>query len=300
MNISDIDLNLLRAFDAVLREGSVTAAARRVGLSQPAMSNALARLRRLFGDPLFVRSPGGMHPTPFAARLGESVRQAMDLIQGSLAQQAGFDPPTSDRTFRLHMSDVGEMVFLPRLLERLGNLAPAIRIEAGQRSQVDLADALASGAIDIAIGFLPPQGGGIAQRRLFFDHYVCMLRRSHPRIGKKITLAQFLAASHALVLADGTGHQVVEQALIQRGLKQNIVLRVPHFMALPMVVERTDLLAIVPAGFARALARSGRLRTLDLPIELPRLEVKLCWHERFERDPGNRWLREQLIALYAQ
>src|SRR5882672_592293 len=182
VNVADLDLNLLRAFDAVLRDGSVTAAAERLGLSQPAMSNALARLRRLLGDPLFMRTASGMRPTPFAQQLAAPVQQALDLIRASFSQQAGFDPGTSDRIFRLQLTDVGEIAFLPPLLERLQRDAPRVRIETQHLPQDEVSDALASGDVDVAVGFLPELSSGVVAQRLFRDRYVCLcapiIRRS--------------------------------------------------------------------------------------------------------------------------
>src|SRR5688572_7214556 len=158
MNAGDIDLNLLRAFDAVLRERSVTAAAARLDLTQPAVSNALARLRAIFEDPLFVRTPKGMDPTPFARELGEPVRQALALLESALAHGPGFDPATSSRSFRFYMSDLGQIEFLPPLVERVHGDAPGVRLEAVALEVDDIGDALATGALDVAIGFLPGLG----------------------------------------------------------------------------------------------------------------------------------------------
>ena len=300
MNVGDLDLNLLRAFDAVLRDGSVTAAGDRLGLSQPAMSNALSRLRRLLDDPLFVRTPSGMRPTPFAQRLAAPVRQALDLIQTALAQQAAFDPRTSQRSFRLQLSDVGEIVFLPALLERLEREAPRVRVETGQLPQDEVSDALAAGEIDLAVGFLPELSAGVVSKRLFRDRYVCLVRADHPRIGSRITLAQFLAASHLLVSARGSAHEIVEQTLRNKGLARRIALRVPHFTVVPMILARTDHMVIVPEGLMRAIARFGRFKSLKPPVDIPALDVKVHWHERFDQDPGIAWLRDVLLDLYAE
>ncbi|HEY6241029.1 MAG TPA: LysR family transcriptional regulator, partial [Burkholderiales bacterium] len=300
MNVSELDLNLLRAFDAVLREGSVTAAGGRLGLSQPAMSNAISRLRRLLEDPLFVRTPRGVRPTPFAQRLAAPVRQALELIHSALSQQSGFDPGTSERVFRLQLTDVGELVFLPSLLERLKREAPRVRIEVEQRRQGDVGDALAAGEIDLALGFLPELSAGVMQKRLFRDQYVCLMRAEHPAIGARLTLARFLAAAHVLVSAEGSPHQIVEQTLRAKGLRRQIALRVPHFMVIPMILARTDYMAIVPKGFVHAMAPLGRYRSLKLPVDIPELDVKLHWHERFNRDPGISWLRGVLIDLYSE
>lgn len=300
MNVGELDLNLLRVFDAVLRDGSVTAAGERLGLSQPAMSNALSRLRRLLDDPLFVRTPSGMRPTPFAQRLAAPVRQALDLIQTTLSQQAAFDPRTSQRSFRLQLSDVGEIVFLPALLERLEREAPGVRIDTEQLPQDEVSEALSAGEIDLAVGFLPGLSAGVVSKRLFRDRYVCVVRADHPRIGSRITLAQFLAASHLLVSARGSAHEIVEQTLRNKGFARRIALRVPHFTVVPMILARTDHMVIVPEGLMRAIARFGRFKSLKPPVDIPALDVKVHWHERFGRDPGIAWLRGVLLDLYAE
>jgi len=300
MDPDDLDLNLLRVFDAVLRERSVTRAGHRVGLSQPAMSNALARLRQRFGDPLFVRTPDGMNPTPCALRLADPVRQALDLLDAALREQAGFDPGTTTRTFRFHMSDIGEVVFLPPLLERLKRDAPGARVEVAQYPVDAIREALETGKIDIALGFMPELGGGIARRRLFRDRYVCLAREDHPAIRRSLTPAQFRTVRHVLIASSGTGHEVVERVLGEQGLLGHIALRVPHFMVVPMILARTDLVCTVPWQLAEAFRAMGRFRAHEVPLAIPSFEVRLLWHERFEQDPGSRWLREQLLELYLE
>src|SRR3954451_25227690 len=169
MNVGDIDLNLLRVFDAVLHERGVTPAAVRLGLTQPAVSNALARLRAVFGDPLFVRTQGGMDATPFARELAEPVRQALALLQSALAHGPGFDPASATRAFRFYMSDLGQIEFLPPLIERVQKLAPGVRLEAVALDIEDIGAALAAGTLDLAVGFLPALGPPIERRALFRD-----------------------------------------------------------------------------------------------------------------------------------
>ena len=297
MNVQDVDLNLLRAFDAVLQEKSVTGAATRLGLTQPAVSNALSRLRGLFGDPLFVRTSAGMDPTPFARELGEPVRQALALLESALAHGPGFDPASSTRAFRFYMSDLGQIEFLPPLIERVQRVAPGVRLEAVALDVEDIADALAAGALDLAVGFLPALGPPVRRRQLFRDPYVCLMRSDHPHIGKTLTRKSFVEASHALVSYRG-GHRVIEEALERAGLARRIALRVPHFTVVPMVLERTDLILILPARVAAVFERRGRFKALPLPVPIPPADVGVHWHERFDADPGNRWLREQLLELF--
>ncbi len=299
MNVGEVDLNLLRVFDAVLRERGVTRAAQRLRLTQPAVSNALGRLRALFGDALFVRTPRGMEPTPFARELDEPVRQALALIESALAQRAGFDAASSTRAFRFYMSDLGEISFLPPLVERAQRVAPGVRLESVALGLEDIEEALAGGALDLAIGFLPGLGGPVRRRRLFRDPYVCLMRADHPRIGARLTRKLFLEASHALVSSSGSGHRVIEEALERNGLTRRIALRVPHFTVVPMVLARTDMLLTLPARVARVYEAGGRFKSLPPPVPIPAADVGVHWHERFERDPGNRWLRELVLELFA-
>ena len=294
MNLQDVDLNLLRVFDAVLHEGGVTAAAARLELTQPAVSNALARLRKLFGDPLFVRTPTGMDATPFARELAQPVRQALALLESALAHGPGFDPESATRAFRFYMSDLGQIEFLPPLIERVEQRAPGVRLEAVALDVEDIGAALASGTLDLAIGFLPALGPPVQRRALFRDPYVCLMRADHEIIS--LTKRKFLEASHVLVSYRG-GHRVIEEAYERAGIR--VALRVPHFTVAPMVLERSDLVLTLPARVARVFERGGRLKSLPVPLPIPVADVGVHWHERFEADPGNRWLREQVIELFA-
>jgi len=296
MNVRDVDLNLLRVFDAVLRERGVTPAAAGLGLTQPAVSNALSRLRGLFGDPLFVRTPSGMDATPFARELAEPVRQALALLESALAHGPGFDPPSATRAFRFYMSDLGQIEFLPPLIERVQQHAPGVRLEAVAMEVEDIAAALAAGALDLAVGFLPGLGPPVRRRALFRDPYLCLMRADHPITS--LTRKKFAEASHALVSYRG-GHRVIEEALERAGVARKIALRVPHFTVVPMVLERTDLILTLPARVARVFERRGKLKSLPPPVPIPPAEVAVHWHERFEADPGNRWLREQIVELFA-
>src|SRR5690242_7841396 len=297
MNVRDVDLNLLRVFDAVLRDGGVTPAAATLRLTQPAVSNALSRLRKVFGDALFIRTPAGMEATPFARELAEPVRQALALLESALAHGPGFDPASAARAFRFYMSDVGQVEFLPPLVERVQREAPGVRLEAVALDVDDIGAALAAGGLDLAIGFLPGLGPPVRRRSLFRDPYVCLMRADHPI--RSLTRKRFLEASHALVTYRG-GHRVIEEALERAGLARKIALRVPHFTVVPMVLESTDLILTLPARVARVFERRGAFKSLPPPLAIPPAEVAVHWHERFEADPGNRWLRERVIELFAE
>jgi len=297
VNLSDLDLNLLRVFDAVLRERSVTAAAARLALTQPAVSNALARLRALLDDPLFVRTPEGMEPTPFGRGLAEPVRQALALLEAALAHGPGFDPRSSTRAFRFYMSDLGQIEFLPPLVERARREAPGVQLEAVALDIEDIPDALATGALDIAVGFLPALHAPVRRKALFRDPYVCLMRKDHPRIQAKLTRKLFVEASHALVSYRG-GHHVIEEALERAGLARRIVVRVPHFTVVPMMLQRTDLILTLPRRVALVYERLGPFKSLPLPVPIAPADVGVHWHERFDADAGNRWLRQQVLELF--
>lgn len=299
MNVEALDLNLLRVLDAVLHERSVTAAAARLGLTQPAVSNALARLRRVFGDPLFVRTATGMDATPFARELAEPVRQALALLEAALAHGPGFDPATSRRAFRFYMSDLGQVEFLPPLIERVQRVAPGVRLEAVALDVEGIGPALAAGTLDIAVGFLPALGPPVQRRALFRDPYVCLMRADHPVARKPLTRKRFLEASHVLVSYRG-GHRVIEEALERAGVARRIALRVPHFTIVPMVLARTDLILVLPERVAKVYFRQGGFYYTSLPIPLPLADVGVHWHARFDADAGNRWLREQILTLFGR
>jgi DNA-binding transcriptional LysR family regulator len=299
MNITNLDLNLLRVFDAILVEGSISRGAERLGLSQPATSNALGRLRKATGDRLFVRLTKGMAPTPYAQRVAGPIRQALATIHSSLSQSQGFDAATTERSFAVYLTDLGEVYFLPRLLAHLNRTAPGVQLRTLPMPTDAAQEALKNGEVDLAIGNLPDFRAGFYQQRLFTDHYVCVVRRDHPAIRRRMTAHQFAAASHAIALPAGTGHSVVLRALMEHGLDHRIVLQVQNFLVLPNIIATTDLLAIVPHSVGSQLSRYNDIKLLPVPITIPTFDIKQCWHERFHDDAGIRWLRQQFAELFA-
>lgn len=298
MNILDFDLNLLAVFDAVFAESSISRAADRLGLSQPAVSNALARLRKVTGDRLFVRLANGMAPTPYAESIAGPIRQGLATIGTSLAQSQEFDAAISDRSFAVLLTDLGEAFFLPRLLARLGRIAPGVRIRTLHTPPEAAREALRSGAIDLAVGNLPDFQAGFYQQRLFREHYVCVVGHNQARIGNRISARRFAAARHAIVAQAGTGHGIIERSLIEHGLEDRIALRVQNFLVLTSIVAVTNLIAIVPHSVGSQLSQQDHVKLVPVPISIPAFDVKLCWHERFHDDAGNRWLRSQFAELF--
>lgn len=292
------DLNLLRVFDALMRERKVAAAALRLGLSAPALSNALARLRRATGDELFTRTPQGMQPTPRAQAMASTLADALARIEASLGPAPVFDPIRSARHFRLAMTDIGETVFLPTLVRELPTLAPQLTLATVRGSTAELREAMADGRVDLAVGWLPDLSAGFHARRLFEQRYVCLMAAAHPLARGRLTPARLAAARHAVVLAEGTGHERVERLLKAAGVRRPTVLQLPHFAAVPHIVAASDLVATVPHKLAERVAGPFGLAVREWPLALPSFAVDVFWHRRVHQDAGNRWLREQLARWF--
>jgi DNA-binding transcriptional LysR family regulator len=303
VNPNRLDLNLLRVFDAILETRSVTIAASTLNLTQSAVSNQLARLRDAFDDPLFVRTSDGMVPTPRAMAMADPIRKSLVAIRFCLEEQLGFDPATSDRTFKVFMSDVGQLVFLPRLLERITRVAPLVSIHTVQVPPSRLRDmALESGEVDLAAGYFEDFDGSFRQQLLFEEGYVGMVRRGHPTIRDTLSLETFLGTPQLVYKPTGGGHglqaNAVDQAFAVADVPRRVAVRAAHSMGMTSVVSSTDLLVIVPSRLAAACRELADVNILALPIEVPKFQIKLHWHERFHHDPGNRWLRGLAADLF--
>jgi DNA-binding transcriptional LysR family regulator len=298
MNIGAVNLNLLVAFDALFEELSVTRAARRAGVTQPAMSNTLAQLRSLFDDALFVRHRTGLTPTARAKALAEPIRKGLQLLQGALTGPS-FDPATSDRRFVLATSDYVELVLLPALLRRLSEQAPGVQLALRPWGLHEAPPELARGEVDLMLGFydkLPPHH---YEQPLFHDEYVCVVRRRHPTVKSKLTLAQYLQLSHVLVSARSDSLGSVDRALLALGKKRRIGARVSHFLTVPVLVSQTDFVAALDRRVAEVFAGPLGLKLFPPPLKLPRGTIGQVWHEQQHGDAGQRWLRA-LIAEVAR
>jgi DNA-binding transcriptional LysR family regulator len=283
MDIRQVDLNLLKVFDALLRKRHVTQAGASIGLSQPAMSYALSKLRDLFGDPLFVRTGRGMEPTPRAQ---------------ALLPAPEFRPAESSRNFVLCMSDIGEMVFLPRLQSFLAKTAPHISIKTVALSMPDLEEGLASGDVDLAIGYFPGLNSESLKRKSLYRHeYVCIARDDHPRIGGTLSLDQYKEAAHVVVHADGREQDVLERAHERLRIRINVRFIVPRFIGVPFIVAGSDMIAAVPQAVGRRFAEFVNVKLLPLPFSAPTYDFYLHWHPRFHHEPANRWIRDAMSDL---
>jgi DNA-binding transcriptional LysR family regulator len=295
MHLKDIDLNLLRLFDAVYRTRNVSRAAELLDLTQPAASQGLSRLRTVIQDPLFMRTAGGVQPTPKAQRLADPVRQALATLEQALGETAGFEPAQSRRTFHIHMSDIGENRFLPALMVALRERAPGVRVQTLPVPREQITEALDAGRIDFAFGFLPMVKE--SQRvRLLEDRYVVLLREGHPFTRKRRSGAALLEALRELEFVAVRSHADTLRIVQQVQLQDRLRLVTEHFMVLPSIVMATDLAAIMPRNIARGF--EGGYAIVEPAFPQRDFVVSLHWSRRFEGDPGNRWLREVIEELF--
>ena len=299
MHIKDIDLNLLRLFDAVYRTRNVSRAAELMDLTQPAASQGLTRLRLLIKDPLFVRAGGGVQPTPKADRLADAVRSALATLEQALNESALFEPLQSRKVFRIHMSDIGEARFLPELMVALRRLAPGVRIETSPLPGSGIAAALDSGRIDFAFGFLPTVKD--TQRvQLLKDRYIVLLREGHPLVKKRRSGQALLALLRQLELVAVRTHSDTLRILELLQLEDRLRLTTEHFMVLPSIVKATDLAVVMPRNIAKIFSADGGYAIIEPPFPLRDFTVSLHWSKRFEADPGNRWLRGVIEDLFRE
>ena len=290
--LTSVDLNLLVALDALLGEGNVTRAAARIGLSQPAMSHALGRLRLLFDDPLLIRTPRGMVPTPRAEVLIDPIRRALDDLERAIQKRPAFDPATARRAFTIAAVDYNEMVILPPLLARLSKEAPGVDLVTRPIRMDEIDDDLECGAMDLAIGALFGEDkAGRYQQRLFTERLVCVVRADHPEVKETISLEQYVELRHALISPRGRKGGMVEDELGKLGLSRRIALTVPHFLVAPLVVAQTDLVLTLAERLARTFAGMLPLRIVSLPLHVPGFSTTQFWHERQNQDPAHAWLR---------
>ena len=299
MDLREIDLNLLVVFNQLLLDRSVSTSAEKLGLTQPAVSNALKRLRAVLKDELFLRTSRGMEPTPYALHLAEPVIYALNALQTAFTTRNSFDPLASTRTFNLAMTDIGEMYFVPPLMNALSEAAPHVRISTVRPNAGNLKEDMESGTVDLALGLLPNLQTGFFQRRLFLHKYVCMFRKGHPLAKSPMTLKQFTELDHVGILAANTGHGEVDGLLDRAGIKRKMRLVVPHFIAVGHILQTTDIIATLPERFAERCEVPFGLVTSPHPVRLPDIAINLFWHAKFNRDPSNMWIRQLVVKLFA-
>lgn len=296
--LNNMDLNLLRVFQAIADEKSLTLAGDRLHLSQPAVSYALRRLRTIFNDPLFIRTRTGMQPTPSALELAKPISRALQAVQDALSYAEQFAPARSTRMFTLSMTDAAEMVFLPPMCEYMRAHAPLARMHVEQVPKSAIEEALRTGQLDFAIGNLPLLKSATRHALLFSETYVCLTRkRAGLPVGKVLGVDDFLALSHVQVQSAESSHHQLEDVLRAQGIHRPIALDIPHFSVLPSILARSDLAVTLPLRIARMFNAAGQFSLYELPVAIPEVEVTLHWHPDFEDDAGNRWMRQVIVDL---
>ena len=301
MNFRQLDLNLLRVLVAIHRTGSVTLAGKSLALSQPATSNALARLRDFFEDELFVRAPTGLKPTRLCEQLAVDMHEQLLLMESMMVGRQEFDPANSDVHWKISLSDLGEMMFLPKLAAALRIDAPHARLSNIAVNADQVTAALESREIDLAVGILAPEHRGIRSELLFHERYMAVTslnwKPSSGRAGKTLSLEQLRQSGFAVASPTATFHGSVEKMLTRMKLEERIVLRSRHFSAMPDIVRQTDLVGIIPEMFVRELKTRQDLRVWDI-TDAPVYEVQIIWHKSTDTDSRHIWMRDLVCKLF--
>ncbi len=292
-----LDLNLLRVFDAIYTARNVSRAATALDLTQPAVSQGLTRLRNLVGDPLFVRAAGGVVPTVRAQRTAPAIHEALYALESAVQGSAGFDPAQAERVFRLHMTDIGEDQFLPRLITTARLRAPRTRIETMRVPLNDPEASMDQGRVDLAFGFLP----GLKSMRsaiLFQDRYIILMRKGHPFARQHGARLRTLDAIQTLDFITVRTHAYTRTALEALSAASRVRVTTEHFMALPALIEATDLAVIIPRNIALSFAPRGHYAIIEADLPRHEFDVGIHWSHRYDKDPANRWLRDLALELY--
>lgn len=293
MRLDRIDLNLFVVFDTVYKERNLTRAAEILCLSQPAVSNALSRLRKTLNDELFIRSSKGMIPTPVAENIIERLRDALLLIEETVNTTEQFDPLEANKTFRVSMSDYAQSLMLPTLMAQLNSLAPNMAIESYYLPRKEQSRALMAGQLDLAIDAPLLQDKQLQHQTLVKSSHVCVLDKNNPASNEPLTMESYLKMQHIHVSSRQRGAGYIDTVLHSLGAERSILLRVAHYLLIPHILKSTELVATVPA----ALAAQLKLPTTALPFETQPFELHMYWHKSVEHDPANKWLRELMINL---
>jgi DNA-binding transcriptional LysR family regulator len=292
-SLAALDLNLLVVFDAVFAERHISRAARRLGKSQPAVSGALARLRSLLNDPLFVRDGAGVRPTRLGKELAMPIREALQLLNESLRREREYVPATSDRTFHLNLNDYTQTILLPRLLARLKNVAPDVRLATTSLPVDEMESALKRGTLDLAVDCHTVNAVGLYQQKLFDDEFVCLVRKGHPHVRNALTPAQFVTLGHG-VIKHGAVPGLIERLLSKSKVHRNALVTFPHCLLAPFIAARTDLIVTIPKREALDFVDLLPLKMFPPPQPMGQFTVRAFWSEEGHRDPANRWLRATL------
>ncbi len=293
-----MDLNLMNVFAAIYRERSVGRAAAALHLSQPAVSGGLARLRDLLDDPLFTRTRAGMIPTARADQLFDPVQRALDEIAAAIEINRAFDPRASTRSFRIALSEIGQILFLPALTERLRQMGSGIRLVMAPWPDEVRAESFSRSDLDLAIGVWPKLKRDIVSKTLFHDRWLCAARPGSPAMRDDLTLARWLQLEHVVISSPTGGDGAIARRLGREGKARRVALEVTDFLAALLIVSRTDMVATVPADLAEFWAANTPLTLMDPPITMPRIDLRIYWHQRSQEDAGLQWLVGLISELF--
>ena len=298
--MAELDLNLLRVLVAIDDKRSVSAAAVELQRSQPSVSSALGKLRTFFADPLFVRSGNTMQPTPRVVEIMGPVREVLSRIGTDIVAAPSFEPARSHRPIVLALSDVGEVVFLPSILQQLRREAPGVSLQSVSLPAEEVASGLEGGTIDLALGYFPNlKRHNFFQQTLFSDSFTCLIRADHPVKSSRLSPKQFRQLDHAVVRAESRTEEVIERFLARRRIQRRVTLTTPHFASVPPIVEQSDLVVTVPVPLARYFSTvSAGIRIVRPPFDPPRIDLKQIWHRKFHHDARSRWLRNLMCGLF--
>ena len=297
MKIKDTDLNLFIAFDVIYTEKNLTKSGQVLGITQPAVSNALARLRDLFNDELFIRTSRGMIPTPVANQLIGDIRNALSLIQNTISVSEKFDPSTAEMTFKISIGDTSEYRLLPLLIKQLAEIAPKVKVETYLTARKDAPRELASGAIDFSIDPPLQSDQHLKHEKIYQEDYVMIVRKDHPILKKQnITIEDYLDLSHIHISNRKTGMGHVDMTLYKLGLTRDIYLRAQHFLVAPYIVEQSDMAITTTKGFAV----DRNLAWRELPFDIDPLVLHLYWHENNDNESSSKWMRDLMLKTYGK
>ncbi len=300
INLAKIDVNLLYLFKLLYEHRNIKKVSEVLDVSQSAISHSMKRLKNCLGDQLFYRVTSGLAPTPYAEEISKTILSSFDAIEQSINLNLNFDPLKSKRVFNVSMTDVGEILFLPKLISHLATVAPDISIEIVWTGSDSIQKEMELGNIDLAIGLLPELKTGFYQRRLFTQKYKLMLRKGHPLLSEKITKVSILNYKHISISSKDTGHGIIEKYLQNNHIDRVVATRLTHFIAVPYILSASDFIATVPAKLDDTIENHFDVITLDHPLKLPEIQINTFWHARMHEDAANIWLRGVVSDLFSE
>jgi len=300
INLAKIDVNLLYLFKLLYEYRNIKKVSELLDISQSAISHSMKRLRLCLGDQLFYRTSSGLTPTPYAEEISKTIVTCFDSIQQSINSNLNFDPLKSKRVFNVSMTDVGEILFLPKLISHLATVAPDISIEIVRCSSQNIQKEMELGNVDIAIGLLPELNTGFYQRRLFTQKYKLMLRKEHPLLSEKITQDSILNYKHISISSKDTGHSIIEKYLQNNHINRVVASKLTHFIAVPYILCVSDFIATVPEKLDEMTGTHFDVITIDHPLQLPEIQINIFWHARLHEDSANKWLRGLIFDLFSE